>query len=332
MNIGIWGTGAMGSFAAWRLSSALNASDSAEQHKLTVYGHHQPRLRQINQHGINLISLDKRRTSFNVLATSDIPQLPELDIALVFNKTYQLDRVAGEVHRSVKQHGLVICFQNGMGSDRLVREANPDKKIAAGILFEGVTLDQTGDILHKGSGSTWLSLSPQTEAMYTSLLSLLRLGGFDLRVQSDISSIQWAKLAANAAINPLTALTGAKNKQVAEHPLLRNIASAVAAEITRVAELEQIRRDSEYLEHILYVAMRTGENTSSMLTDIRQGRETEVQHINGAIVKLGRKHKVQTPVNQMLTELVEDYRNSPISLEILENHWQRLISNHTTQQ
>jgi len=78
--------------------------------------------------------------------------------------------------------------------------------------------------------------------------------------------------------------------------------------------------------------MRTGENTSSMLTDIRQGRETEVQHINGAIVKLGRKHKIQTPVNQMLTELVEGYRNSPISLEILENHWQRLISNHITQQ
>ena len=94
----------MGSFAAWRLSFALNASDSAEQHRLTVFGHYQPRLRQINQHGINLISLDKRRSCFNVLATSDIPRLPEIDIALVFNKTYQLDRVASEVHRSVKQH------------------------------------------------------------------------------------------------------------------------------------------------------------------------------------------------------------------------------------
>ncbi len=332
MNIGIWGTGAMGSFAAWRLSFAMKASHTSGRHKLTVFGHYQPRLRQINQHGINLIGSDKRHTCFNVLATSDIPQFPDLDIALVFNKTYQLDRVAGEVHRSVKPHGLVICFQNGIGSDRLLRKANPDKTIAAGVLFEGVTLDQTGDIHHKGSGSTWLSLSPQAQAMHASILALLRLGGFDLRVQPDISAIQWSKLAANAAINPLTALTGAKNKQVAEHPLLRNIASAVAAEITRVAEHEQIRRDGEYLENILFIAMRTGDNTSSMLTDIRRGRETEVRHINGAVVELGRKHKIPTPVNQMLTELVQDYGNSPISLETLENHWQRLISTRVTEQ
>lgn len=322
----------MGSFAAWRLSFALDASHSADKHKLTVFGHYQPRLRQINQHGINLISLDKCRACFNVLATSNIPRLPELDIALVFNKTYQLDRVASEVHGSVKPHGLVMCFQNGMGGDRLLRAANPDKTIAAGILFEGVTLDQTGDILHKGTGTTWLSLSPEAEAKHASILSLLRLGGFDLRVKSDIRSVQWTKLAANAAINPLTALTGMKNKQVAEHPLLRNIASAVAAEITRVAEHEQIPRDGEYLESILYVAMRTGENTSSMLVDIRQQRNTEVDYINGAVVQLGRKHKIQTPVNQMLIDLVKGYTSSAIPLETLENHWQRLTSIQMTQQ
>ncbi len=332
MKIGIWGTGAMGSFAAWRLSLALDVTKNTDKNTLTVFGHYQPRLAHLNQYGINLIALDGHQRCVNVLATSNIPRHPELDVALIFNKTYQLDRVASEIHRSVKPGALVICFQNGLGSDKLLKEANPNKTIAPGVLFEGVTLDSTGDILHKGAGSTWLGLSPKVQARHAVILSLLRLGGFELRVQSDISSIQWSKLAANAAINPLTALTGERNKQVAEHPLLRNIAIAVATEITRVAEHAQIRRDGDYLKDILKVAVRTGENISSMLSDIQQGRQTEVQSINGAIVEMGKTHNIPTPVNEMLVELIERCATSRVSFEMLETRWQQLAATYVTEQ
>jgi len=315
----------MGSLAAWRLASALDTS-TTRTHRLTVFGHYQARLNQITEAGITFVSLDGHHSVCRVDASQFIPGQQEIDVALVFNKTYQLGRVASELHQAMKPSGLVLCFQNGIGSDRLLREQNPGITIAEGILFEGVTLSKSGEVHHKGTGATWVSLTPDAEARYGELLSLLRHGGFDLRVQPDINPIQWTKLAANAAINPLTAITGLKNKAVAEHSLLRSIASAVAEEATSVSDQIHIRREGEYFDHILNVARNTGENTSSMLRDIQQGRETEVQYINGTIVELGKQLGIPTPANQLLLDLVTSYSGSSVSLETLEKQWLQSVS------
>ena len=323
MNIGIWGTGAMGSLAAWRLATALDR-DSGKSNRLSVYGHYLPRVNHINQKGVTHVNLKGDRSNISVNATQQCPHDCSIDVALIFNKTYQLARVGKELSQSLQKGALVLCFQNGMGSATALKSANADANIIEGVLFEGVTIDASGDTIHRGYGQTWLGLTPAEEKRYSDILLLMRAVGFDLQIQSDITSVQWSKLAANAAINPLTALVGVQNKSIAEQPLLRSIASAAAEEVGRVADKLGVVRNKDYKDSMLEVALNTGENTSSMLSDIQQNRDTEIEFINGTIVNEGKRTGIPTPVNQMLLALILNYSGTPMPLTTLELHWLQL--------
>jgi 2-dehydropantoate 2-reductase len=313
----------MGSLAAWRLATALS-SDGSKSTRLSVYGHYHPRVDQISQRGITFVDLEGESSTVRVNATQHCPRDHCIDVALIFNKTYQLARVSKELSQCLQQQALVVCMQNGLGSAATIQSANPGAKIIEGILFEGATIDASGDVIHKGHGQTWLGLTLAEEKRHSEILSLMRAGGFDLQIQTDIKSIQWAKLAANAAINPLTALVGVRNKSIAEHPLLRRIASDAAQEVSRVADQLGVERQKNYVDSMLEIAINTGENTSSMLSDIQQNRETEVVYINGVIVAEGDKHGIPTPVNQMLLAAILDYSGAPMSLRALEHRWLHL--------
>jgi len=338
MNIGIWGTGATASLAAWRLNSALQpprsqiigldtAHDTSHHIRITIYGHYLPRIRQINKDGITMVNIEGESSIVRASATQHIPDKPEVDVALVFNKTYQLKRVARELKQSLRQNALVLCFQNGIGGTALIEREVPHAEVSPCILFEGVAINDAGTVFHNGSGLTWLGMTSGSEARHSGLVSLLSNSGFDLKIQPDIKPIQWEKLAVNAAINPLTAITGVTNKWVAEQPLLHSIAQAAAHEVSHVAKALNIPLNSNYVDRVFEVAFSTGQNSSSMLMDIRQGRETEVEFINGAIVALGKQNDIPTPVNQMLLELVLKHTGSPMTLETLGSIWHQ----HTIQ-
>lgn len=331
MNIGIWGTGAMGSLAAWRIATALYV-DNGKSKLLSVYGHHQSRVDHINLRGITFVDIKGDRSTVSVNANQQCPRDHTIDVALIFNKTYQLARVGKELSQGLRKGALVFCFQNGAGSAAALKSTNPDANIIEGVLFEGVTIDASGDTIHKGYGQTWLGLTPAEEKKHSDILSLVRTSGFDLQIQSDITSVQWAKLAANAAINPLTALAGVRNKSIAELPLLRSIASAAAEEVSGVADRLGIVRPKDYVDSMLEIALKTGENTSSMLIDVQQHRETEIEFINGVIVTEGKRTGVPTPVNQMLLNLILNYSGAPMPLSTLERRWLQLNQNIQPQQ
>jgi 2-dehydropantoate 2-reductase len=111
------------------------------------------------------------------------------------------------------------------------------------------------------------------------------------------------KLAVNAAINPLTALTRATNGDVAADPNLAQLAAYLASEAAAVAASLGIVLDRP-VERALEVARATGENRSSMLRDIELGRRTEIEAITGAVHDLGEKNGVNTPITTMMTILL----------------------------
>jgi len=312
----------MGSLAAWRLGSALQNSVN-KGYSLTIYGQYLPRIHQINTNGITLINIDGEPSTVQVPATQEIPGEQCVDIAMVFNKTYQLTRVAGEIKQCLRPNGLALCFQNGLGSTKLVQNANPQADTVSCTLFEGVVINDQGTVLHKGKGPTWLGMTHHQQDKHANFISLLASSGFELKISPDIGPIQWQKLAINAAVNPLTALTNVKNRQVVEQPLLRGIAEATVREVARVAAALNIPGHSHYVESMLKVALETGENTSSMLIDVRQGRETEIEFINGSVCLLGRQNGIPTPVNQMLLDLVVNYAGSAMPLHALEQAWRK---------
>jgi 2-dehydropantoate 2-reductase len=143
-----------------------------------------------------------------------------------------------------------------------------------------------------------LALGPIEEA--------LRSADFHVNIVDDAQSLIWGKLVINAAINPLTAILRVPNGRLLELPAAREMMKALALETARVAEAENIRLPfPDPIAAAEEVAHRTAANHSSMLQDVLRGAPTEIEAICGAVVTIGQKYDMDTPINWACWKLVK---------------------------
>jgi 2-dehydropantoate 2-reductase len=128
-------------------------------------------------------------------------------------------------------------------------------------------------------------------------------GGLRIKteVSRDIARDLWTKLLVNAVINPLSLLLQGHNRLVAEERF-DHLKGPIIEEGVRVAAAEgvPVSVDISFVNRFI-----TSDNITSMLQDYRRGRATEIDFLNGAIVALGRRHGIATPINAYVTELVK---------------------------
>ncbi len=221
------------------------------------------------------------------------------DVVIIAVKSYDTREAAEEAARLVTRNGLVVSVQNGLGNLDVIKEALSSRATAVqGVLSYGATLLRPGYARYGGCGRVVLS------AEAADLGEALEKGGMRVKLVEDTTPYVWEKLLINAGINPVTALTRAPNRVIIEDPDARDLAVKAVLEGKAVAEKLGVKLPHDPVESMLRVAKLTGSNYSSMLQDILRGRRTEVDWINGAIVKLGSKLGVPTPVNEALTMLV----------------------------
>jgi len=136
--------------------------------------------------------------------------------------------------------------------------------------------------------------------------ALLQEAGFEVLTTSNLDSLLWGKLVINAAINPLTAIFRIPNGALLERPDTRQKMIAAAREAAAVATTLGIRLPyTDPITTVEAVAGRTAANRSSMLQDVERGAPTEIDAINGAVVKAGKQVGVATPINLALWQLVK---------------------------
>ena len=133
--------------------------------------------------------------------------------------------------------------------------------------------------------------------------------GLENQMTNNICGEIWTKVGINASINPITAITGLKNGWLLREERLKTLLENTCNEVIQVAKKSgaKIPRGprGKILERTLKVLERTSDNKSSMLQDIEKGRRTEIDSINGAVVRIGAHEKVLTPLNSTLTVLVK---------------------------
>ena len=185
--------------------------------------------------------------------------------------------------------GPVTVFQNGIGGLELARRVLGHAYGA--VVTYGITRSG-GTAELRGRGEVIL------DDEYTA--ELLEKGGVRVRVAKDIDSYRWLKTIVNAAVNPITALLGARNAVVLANPWARSLAAQAVAEGRTVAVKLGIRLPDDPWTSLVRVVEATAENMSSTLQDVLAGRPTEVDYLNGAIVRYGAMHGIDTPVNRVL--------------------------------
>ena len=223
-----------------------------------------------------------------------------VDIAIVTTKSQGTAWAAETAKRLLAKHGTVITIQNGLGHRERLAAVLGDGRVAVGVIYVGASLD--GDELRTtGPGRVELGRAPHVDA----LASALEAGGMAASVVDDPWPSVWRKLVGNAAVNPVSALVGVTNGELLEH-LASRIVNAAARETARVASAEGVPiSDVEAIALWRAMATLTAANRSSMLQDVRSGRPTEIDWINGEVIRRGRRHRVPTPANEALLKLVE---------------------------
>ena len=293
MRLLIAGTGAMACLFAARLSSAGN--------EVTVLGSWPEGLAALRQSGVRLQDLDGNRHQYSVEVMDGSATGGNFSHCLVLVKSWQTERVANQLGRCLSENGVVLTLQNGLGNDELLKAALNPERVLLGVTTVGARMLEPGHVQFTGSGKVFLGAHPHLGGVP----ELLQKAGFSVEVVSDPVSLLWGKLVINAAINPLTALLRVPNGELLERPAARELLAQAAQEAASVARMQGI--SLPYPDPVIAVeevARNTSGNYSSMLQDVIRNAVTEIDAINGAIVRVGEHLGVPTPVNRILWKLV----------------------------
>jgi 2-dehydropantoate 2-reductase len=206
------------------------------------------------------------------------------------------------VSRIITENGVLLMLQNGFGSLELAEERFPEVKVACGVVYFAAERLSRARVVYHGGDSVVAGCRRKPCEELRSLVVVFKAGGLDFRVVDNIDHYRWLKLAVNAVINPLTAITRSKNSIVLEEEGVK-LAELIIGEVCEAAKKHGYELDpARLLKHVLRIAEVSRDNYSSMVQDILAGRRTEIDYINGFIAReLGDRGLV----NHTLTKIVK---------------------------
>ncbi|PUA32429.1 MAG: hypothetical protein B7O98_07180 [Zestosphaera tikiterensis] len=298
-NVAVVGPGAIGAL----LSHALN---KAGMKPYLIFKDSRRAEAVLREGGIKLqtpvgdvVTLAASYTSYEEISTKGVV----FDLIFITTKNYDFPEALSRVRTSLSSKGFIVTCQNGLFAyEQAVKEVGKER-VAALVLSHGVYREKPTHYVWVGGSESYVGSEGLPKKVLSNLAGKLSL--LNVKVVDDIKSYMWLKLAVNAAINPLTAVLGVKNRALVEDEVLRNLADKIVDEVVEVANALGVKLPSNPYEEYVKIAMSTGDNYSSMLQDIINKRKTEVDFINGEVVRKGRLVNVKTPVNETLLMLVK---------------------------
>jgi len=294
MQIRIVGPGAIGClFGAFLARSG---------HDVVMIDHTADRAELIASRGIVVTGISGDFT-VKVGATTDTSETTGADLIMICVKSYDTKTAIARLPRELSANSALLTLQNGLGNAELIAERFGVNCTYAGTTAVGATLLGPGHVKHSGAGVTVVGrFEGAPDENVARIVAALNDTGLEARVSTDADVALWNKIIVNAAINPLTALTGVRNGQLIDLPEARTLLALVVQECANVARSRDVA--AEPLRRVEEVCERTALNVSSMLQDIIKGKRTEIASINGAISTEAEHQSIAAPVNFVLAELV----------------------------
>ena len=297
MKITIVGPGAIGCLFAGFLAKA--------NEEVWLLDRNPQRAERLKEEGIKIEGLSNISVKIN--ATTNPDEIGRTDLVIICVKSYDTEEALRSAKQLVGEKTAVMTLQNGIGNTQIMGDIVGQDRVIGGITSHGATLLGWGHIRNAGKGETIIG---KTDAKALGQLedvsAILNKAGFETKISKDIDAIIWSKLIINVGINVLTALTRLNNGRLIEYEGTKDIMRLAVFEAVKIAEAKGIKLIYENpIEKVESVCKATGGNVSSMLQDVLNKKRTEIDFINGAIVKLGQSLDIPTPINYTLTNLIK---------------------------
>jgi 2-dehydropantoate 2-reductase len=293
MKVVVFGAGALGSLVGGLLS---------QREDVTLVGRKE-HLEAVRAHGLAIRGATQLVAHPQVALSAAEASTPELLVLTV--KAYDTERALRDARPLLGPSTAVLSLQNGLGNLERVTSAVGEGLALGGVTTHGVTFLEPGQVHHAGVGYTLVGGAPGTRPLAQEVAAMLTRAGLKAEPTERIQGELWAKAILNAAINPLTAITGLPNGQLLLQPGLKELMERVVAEGEGIAEAAGVELPEGLAERARRVAQLTAGNKSSMLQDIERGRRTEVDSICGALVQAARGAGLNAPLNAALLALVK---------------------------
>jgi len=302
IRICIVGCGAVGSLFAAHLARA----DQAEIWAYDVWKDHTDAIRK---NGLRLSGAAD--FTANLKATSDPKVLPRCDYGIVATKAIHTGVAIAQAAHAFAEDSAVCSVQNGVGNEEIIAEHV--KHVIRGTTFPAGHPIQPGHISYDIKGDTWIGPFEPTHTpmrKVEELAGLMTHAGMNTIALRDARGAQWTKLIFNASTNPVGALTLLHHGGATRFGPTGKLFDDLMTEGEQVAKALSIELHGDPRQLVQKAALAAGKHPSSMLQDVLAKRQTEVDFMNGAIVRWGDQVGVPTPLNRALWELIKGLEHS----------------------
>jgi 2-dehydropantoate 2-reductase len=245
-------------------------------------------------------------------ATSDAKELPACDFGIVATKAMHTSSAIAATAAAFTD-GCVATVQNGLGNEETIAEHA--ERVIRGTTFPAGKLLEPGHVQWDVKGDTTFGpfeARPAPVREIERLADACTRAGMPTNAVADARGPQWRKVIFNASTNPIGALTGLTHGRVCEDPALRRLVSGLVDEGKAVAAAQDIELDADPEDLIDHAARPevAYDHKASMLQDVEAHRATEIDYLNGGIVRFGGEHGVGTPLNAAIWALVKGVERS----------------------
>jgi 2-dehydropantoate 2-reductase len=297
MKIAVVGAGAMGSIFGARFAQG--------GHETTLVDVAAPLVDRIDRGGVTIVQGDDETTT-HIAATRDPGTVGPADVVVFFVKCYHTAAAAELARPLVGPDTVVASLQNGWGNGDVLAQTFPPEQIVVGVTYNSGTVLDVARVAHPGVGPTTMGPYDGDDMSGAERLAqTIRDGGLEAAVTSPVRPEIWKKLVLNAATLPTAALTGMNAGRLTAHEEMHELVTETAHEAVAVARALGYEIDPEERVSAIHALLeRAGPTKGSMLQDVEARRRTEIDVINGAVVRAGDETNVPVSLNRAFVALI----------------------------
>ncbi|MBE7417023.1 MAG: 2-dehydropantoate 2-reductase [Ideonella sp.] len=296
------GAGAVGSYFGAMLARA--------GHRVTLIGR-AAHVEAIGRHGLQLHK-GGRVESVRLGATTGLTAVRDADLVLLCVKSTDTAALASPLASLLRPDAWVMSLQNGVENAPLLA-AQLRQPVLPTAVYVAVEMPQPGAVVHHGRGDLLtgpLDAAAAQRAGFAArlqaLVALFAAAEVPVTLSPDVMAELWRKLMVNCAYNAVSGLAQLPYGALAAVPGVLELQRAVVHEVVAVARAEGVALDLDAsLQTMAQLAAAMPAQRSSTAQDMARGKPSEIDHLNGTVLRRGAAHGIATPVNQALHALVK---------------------------
>ena len=291
LSVAVLGAGAVGCFYGGMLARA--------GHRVTLIGR-PPHVQAIQANGLRMQTLTFDE-AVPLAASTEASAVAGADLVLFAVKSPDTQTAGAQMRPYLAPGALVLCLQNGVDNAERLRAVLPGVQVAAAVVYVATEMAGPGHLRHHGRGELVIEPSPRSAEMAQSLIA----AGVPTEVSDNVRGALWAKLILNCAYNALSAVGRIPYGELVQRPGVLEVMRDVVAECRALAAADGVTLPGDVDAAVRRIAETMLSQYSSTAQDMMRGKPSEIDFLNGFVVRRGEALGVPTPANRVLWAVVK---------------------------